>query len=274
MGKIPDQSQFVLDAKGIFYLCFGFISTAVLIGIFHSGIQNLLGVNLLNHKWIFLILNALTIGFPIITFWYFYLKPQKKTLGLDFKFCSGKDFIIILPMMFGMILIAEAFGNFIPTEGEVWGDWFDSFQKQMDFISQDQLVMYLMVVVLAPILEEILFRGIVLKGLIHKGVLPNNAIFISSLVFAIIHANPWQFVGALLLGMVLGMVYFKTKSILTVIVLHALNNLFSMLIMLYTHADNLYEILGVSSFTALALGIVLFWVFYTLFNKEQQEISR
>ena len=47
-----------------------------------------------------------------------------------------------------------------------------------------------------------------------------------------------------------------------------------MLIMLYTHADNLYEILGVSSFTALALGIVLFWVFYTLFNKEQQEISR
>ncbi len=274
MEKTPDTQHFVLNGKGIFYLSFGFVSISIIIGILHGSIQNLFGINLLNHKWAFLLLNALTIGFPIVIFHYFYLKPHKQNLGFHLKFCSLKDFFTILPMMFGMILIAEAFSNLIPTEGQIWGDLFHDFQKQMNFISQDHLVMYLMVVVLAPVLEEILFRGIILKGLINKGVLPNNAIWISSLVFAIVHGNPWQFVGALLLGMVLGLVYFKTESILTVIVLHALNNLLSILVILYTDAENFYEIVGIGPSLSLALGIVIFSTFYTSFTKEPQETSQ
>ena len=76
-----------------------------------------------------------------------------------------------------------------------------------------------MAVVMAPIFEEIVFRGILQKGLINKGWEPTKAIWVSAIVFGFVHGNPWQFVGAVLLGYVLGLVYHRTKSLLMPILL-------------------------------------------------------
>ena len=82
-----------------------------------------------------------------------------------------------------------------------------------------------------PIIEEIIFRGIIQKGMINNGVKPRNAILVSALIFGIVHFNPWQFIGAFLLGIVLGVVYFKTKSLLMSIFLHFFNNTIAEIIM-------------------------------------------
>ncbi len=57
----------------------------------------------------------------------------------------------------------------------------------MNSISDDTFTLFLLVSFFAPIIEEILFRGIIQKGMINKGVKPAKAIIISALAFGIVH---------------------------------------------------------------------------------------
>ena len=79
---------------------------------------------------------------------------------------------------------------------------------------------------LAPLLEETLFRGILLRGLL-RNYSPAVAIGQSALLFGIFHLNPAQSLFALLLGVMLGWLYYRTQSLAICVVLHALNNLLS-----------------------------------------------
>ncbi|MDD4637203.1 MAG: type II CAAX endopeptidase family protein [Bacteroidales bacterium] len=81
------------------------------------------------------------------------------------------------------------------------------------------------IVIAAPLLEEALFRGVILDGFLKK-YSPQRSIVISSVLFGIVHLNPWQFINAFLLGLFMGWVYYKTRSLLPTILMHAANNLF------------------------------------------------
>ena len=77
---------------------------------------------------------------------------------------------------------------------------------------------------MAPILEELLFRGAI-QGYLQKVCKkPWSAIIISSLIFGVVHMNPAQIPFAFLLGMMFGWLYYRTGSLLPGIVGHALNN--------------------------------------------------
>ena len=75
-----------------------------------------------------------------------------------------------------------------------------------------------------PLLEEVLFRGAIQGLLMRYFGRPWLAIILSALVFGIFHMNPVQIVYATLLGIVLGWIYYRTGSLLSVIVGHVLNN--------------------------------------------------
>ena len=64
---------------------------------------------------------------------------------------------------------------------------------------------FLVVAIFAPIFEEWLCRGMVLRGLLTK-MKPVWAIVISALFFAVIHGNPWQALNAFLIGLLMGYV--------------------------------------------------------------------
>ena len=168
-------------------------------------------------------------------------------------------------MMFGMMLIAEYTTSFIPISGPIFGEWYKMFSEQMETISEDTFTVFLLVSFFAPIIEEILFRGIIQKGMINNGVKPRNAIIISALVFGLVHFNPWQFIGAFLLGLVLGVVFFKTKSLLMPILLHFFNNTIAAIMMKYYYTESFSELLHIPSYLLLILGITIFGVFYYLF---------
>jgi membrane protease YdiL (CAAX protease family) len=75
----------------------------------------------------------------------------------------------------------------------------------------------------APVVEEIIFRGILLRGFAaHYG--RARGVLYSSLLFGLAHANPWQFVPALVLGFFLGALYLRTRTVVPTIVAHALYN--------------------------------------------------
>ena len=81
--------------------------------------------------------------------------------------------------------------------------------------------MFLAVVVMAPVLEEISFRGLLLNRWGYKWGL-GKALIATSLVFGILHANP---VGITVIGLVAAILYIQTGSLIAPIALHALNNL-------------------------------------------------
>ena len=82
----------------------------------------------------------------------------------------------------------------------------------------------LSVSIFAPLFEEWLCRGIVLRGLLNNNVSPAKAIIISSVFFAILHMNPWQAIPAFLLGSLFGYVYYKTGSLKLTMLMHCANN--------------------------------------------------
>jgi len=81
---------------------------------------------------------------------------------------------------------------------------------------------------LAPLLEEIFFRGYVLNGFLSS-YSPVKAIFLSAILFGIFHGKPNLIPGAIFLGLIFGYVYYKTNSLGMIILLHFMSNVFGIL---------------------------------------------
>lgn len=100
--------------------------------------------------------------------------------------------------------------------------------KPVDFTDRFSLWLFLSSVVIAPVVEEILFRGIIQKR-IGRDFSPLVSIVIASIVFAISHFNPARLIRTFLSGLLLGAVYQKYKSLSLSISAHALINLLAFL---------------------------------------------
>jgi uncharacterized protein len=87
---------------------------------------------------------------------------------------------------------------------------------------------FVAVVLLAPAFEELLFRGIILRGLLARMSAP-KAVVLSSLMFGAMHANIYQFVDAGAFALLLGWLYVRFRSTLPCILLHASANALAML---------------------------------------------
>lgn len=74
----------------------------------------------------------------------------------------------------------------------------------------------------APICEEIFFRGFVLRRLAPLGA--RRAVLVSALVFTMFHANAAQFIYAFSAGVVLAAITFMTGKVRYAIMIHAINN--------------------------------------------------
>lgn len=86
----------------------------------------------------------------------------------------------------------------------------------------------LSVSIFAPLFEEWLCRGLVLRGLLQKKS-PAVAISLSALFFAVLHMNPWQAVPAFILGLLFGYVYYRTGSLKLTMLMHCVNNTFAVI---------------------------------------------
>ena len=85
---------------------------------------------------------------------------------------------------------------------------------------------YVAVGILVPLAEEVVFRGAILRTLLGIMSKKNHwvAIMISAAIFGVVHANLAQFINALLMGLILGWMYYRTGSLVPGILLHWVNN--------------------------------------------------
>ncbi len=82
---------------------------------------------------------------------------------------------------------------------------------------------FLIIVILAPLVEEILFRGIILKSFLNK-YSPLQSILLTAFLFGAIHFNINQLVSGLLAGVFLGYLYWQTQSLSLCILSHMIYN--------------------------------------------------
>ena len=119
----------------------------------------------------------------------------------------------------------------------------------------------------APIFEEIFMRGIILAGLLKK-YSPKKAIIISAIIFGVWHFNIHQSVNATLIGLVLGIIYYKTNSLILCIVLHMTNNIFAPMMELAE------EYMGYSpNIISFFVGVVIFVGSAMLFFRYLKELD-
>jgi len=85
------------------------------------------------------------------------------------------------------------------------------------------ILSFLTIAIAAPILEEFIFRGIVLEGLL-RNYSPRKAILLSSFLFGLVHLNPWQFISAMAIGCLAGWVYYRSRNLWLPILIHFANN--------------------------------------------------
>lgn len=96
-------------------------------------------------------------------------------------------------------------------------------EQEFDMILKDRWG-YLAVGLLAPVCEELVFRGAVLRSLLRWAGHHWVAIAISALLFALVHANPAQMPHAFVIGLLLGWLYYRTDSVVPGVVYHWVNN--------------------------------------------------
>jgi membrane protease YdiL (CAAX protease family) len=92
-------------------------------------------------------------------------------------------------------------------------------------------VLYVAIVVVAPIFEEIFFRGFLFEGVRHSRLGPGGAIGMTSLVWAIIHLqyDTYGVSTVFALGLLFGFARLKSGSVYVSIVMHALASLVAMI---------------------------------------------
>ncbi|NHZ92007.1 CPBP family intramembrane metalloprotease [Massilia sp. CCM 8733] len=90
-------------------------------------------------------------------------------------------------------------------------------------LNADSVTMLVAICLLGPVLEEMLFRGIILRSFL--GQYPKwAAILASAGLFGFAHMNIYQYVGAVIIGVFLGWLYERTRSLIPCIALHAAYN--------------------------------------------------
>ena len=97
-------------------------------------------------------------------------------------------------------------------------------------MSETPVPAFIHVCLLAPVTEEILMRGFALNGL-KRTYGSGTALLVSSLLFALLHFNMVQTLSAFICGLILGILYLRTGSLLCCMLAHGGYNLISFLLL-------------------------------------------
>lgn len=151
----------------------------------------------------------------------------------------------MFPAGYGLAMVVRLLSMFIGSlfaRGTGIGDSFHATEDLFDVYDMPTAVLtFIQLAVLAPIFEELWFRGLVLESLRPYG--NGFAIFISAVLFGLTHSNFEQFFYATALGVFLGYIAVSTRSIVTTTIMHAMFNSISGVMLLLAADKNVGDYL-------------------------------
>lgn len=164
--------------------------------------------------------------------WYYfgYVKKDIKNGTYESGFSKMKSpqtciFLIVITLgtHFFILLVSALTQYLIPSSQ-------DLFNELMGLtLGDDNIAGYLAAMLVAPIAEELVFRGVILKKLRESFGLIGCAL-ISAILFGIMHLNPMQSIYVLPMGFMFAYLAYKYDSVIPAITAHILNNCAAILI--------------------------------------------
>lgn len=145
-----------------------------------------------------------------------FIKFDSRTLGIGCGLIVAAYAVVIVHNLLLMLLGVDTQGEgimkiFSELESPVW--------------------LFIVGVIIAPLVEEIFFRGFLFQGFRQRyGWIP--ALLLSSGIFAAAHLDPASFIPTFALGAAMGYVYHRSNSLWPSVILHFLNNGFAMCLLL------------------------------------------
>ncbi|MFI5381471.1 MAG: CPBP family intramembrane glutamic endopeptidase [Tepidisphaerales bacterium] len=145
----------------------------------------------------------------------------------------------ILALSIATTAVGHFLGMLVHLLGiEVSGSMIDLMQSVASFSAAEQWAMLVMIGLLVPITEELLFRGYIQTRLIERhGPLPG--IFITSALFGLMHMNVYQSPATFFLGLVLGFAAWYGRSIIPAIAGHMVNNTIAIGLTFATNSESM-----------------------------------
>ncbi|WP_317167111.1 CPBP family intramembrane glutamic endopeptidase [Blattabacterium cuenoti] len=206
----------------------------ITINFFNSTLKRIFDVFHLSESVMFSI--SYSIPFIFLFTFIFYQSYRKKLVFnlLSIKISPWYIYAVIFFIMFNTIILNEYLSSLVPKDGPILGNMYREIEFFLKEEVKNPLPFLSTTVLLAPVCEEIFFRGIILNGMLKSKIHPFKAIIFSSFLFGLTHMNPWQLVGGLFIGTFIGYTYFITSSILDCILLHIFNNMVATVGIFYT----------------------------------------
>ncbi len=206
---------------------------------------------------------------PLVIYFYIFRKTLKPKKTLMLNKLSTSNMVLII-CMHTLVMPVLYFINYVSLM--FFDDVIGETIKEMNF---NYLMLFLLVGIIGPVLEELIFRGVFFDLLKKKN--PVVIALVTGVVFGAYHMNWNQFIYATFLGVIFALYVAYTGSIWSSIVPHILVNSFSVSIMVLfdKYADEINvqqsEVLSKSEFTIfaiVALGcFIAFAVTFNLFRK-------
>lgn len=185
-----------------------------------------------------------------------YNEKTKDLLGLRGFDITMLLFFLVLPYFAqNFALIAAAPANYVLSELFGNPENVSIPQNVPDF-----LWLLLSVCILAPVTEELLFRGVIMKLLSPFGIV--TAVVVSSVMFSLLHVSPAGIIVFFAMGVVLGIVRYVSGSVVACVAVHAISNFYSVIETVFYNQieamDNIYVIFALIS-AILFIPIILLY---------------
>jgi len=168
-------------------------------------------------------------------------KKTKRNFNEVFKINNVSIYLWLAVIIFslGFVILSSELDNiilyFLPMP-----EWFKGLFGTL-MIEQPLIISIIYIGLVAALSEELFFRGLILDGL-YRNYSKRKAIIISAILFGIIHLNPWQFVSAFIMGLIMAWILTESKSIWLCVYFHLFNNL------LYTITGRNRELIPIKGF--------------------------
>ena len=140
-----------------------------------------------------------------------YVKFNMKSFGE----VSGKTIGLSIPLIVAGMFFINLCSEFIGLP-DLMQDTFRAMSRNVFGI--------ISIAIMAPLVEELLFRGAIQGYMLRKGMKPLYTILIASAIFGIVHMNPIQIPFAFAIGLIFGWLYYRTGSVVPGIIGHFINN--------------------------------------------------
>ena len=245
--------------------CSRFVIFAIITNfLFSLAISLIGGLFLAEHEKGLEIYSLVTSYIPVLIAYYYgyliFFKQYQVDIKNDFSVSKKKTFDVIYDLIgcWFIIIIANLFWNFI----------LNLIVPEPPELDYGPMIFQIIVIcILAPIFEEIMFRGFILK------VLKENynaviAVIISALLFSLFHTALHQIFPTFIMGLLFGMLYVKYKSLIPCILLHMFNNFLSVYEVPLFDTSTLVIVMYVVMFV---LSIIFL---YEYFNKKKIKLFK